>query len=56
MANEMTPAEIRTASAIIGIALERFGAVSEDRADELMGEMMQAYEPGMTADELLAAI
>jgi hypothetical protein len=56
MNTEMTPAEIRTANAIIGFAMEKLAVTDEDRADEIMGQMLEVYEPGMTVDDLLAQI
>jgi hypothetical protein len=52
----MSPAEIRTANAIIGLAMEQLFVTDDDRADAIMSKMLEAYEPCMTVDELLANI
>lgn len=56
MTTEMTPAEIRTAMAIIGFAMDRLNITDEDRADDMRGKLMEVYELGMTVDDLLAEI
>lgn len=55
MGQEMTQDEIKSAVAVVSHAMERMTEpMSEDAAEDLYGELMKVYEPGMTADALLA--